>query len=186
MPAEAAMSLPPLALTQGDPAGVGPELTLLAWMRREMLGLPAFACIADIDHLARLSHRLGLDVPLVACNWDEAGGHFATALPVIQLAQGVAVEPGAPDPATAHGTIASIARAVAAVRQGQAAAVVTNPIAKSVLYAAGFRHPGHTEYLAHLAGDGGTPPLPVMMLWCEELAVVPVTIHVPLRACQIC
>ncbi|KRE16644.1 4-hydroxythreonine-4-phosphate dehydrogenase [Bosea sp. Root381] len=176
------MSLPPLALTQGDPAGVGPELSLLAWARRNALGLPPFACIADIDHLARLSRRLGLDVPLVACDWDEAGRHFATALPVIPLAEATAAEPGRPAPATAQGTIASISRAVAAVRQGQAAAVVTNPIAKSVLYAAGFAHPGHTEYLAHLAGDGGTPPMPVMMLWCDELAVVPVTIHVPLRA----
>ena len=64
---------------------------------------------------------------------------------------------------------------------GATAAVVTNPIAKSVLYAAGFAHPGHTEFLAHLASDGGETPLPVMMLWCPELAVVPVTIHVPLR-----
>ena len=181
MPAGAAMSLLPLALTQGDPAGVGPELSLMAWMRRDALGLPAFACIADFDHLALLSRRLRLDVPLVACDWDEAGDHFANALPVIPLEEAAAAEPGHPDPATAQGTIASIDRAVAAVRQGRASAIVTNPIAKSVLYAAGFAHPGHTEYLAHLAGDGGTPPLPVMMLWCEELAVVPVTIHVPLR-----
>ena len=90
-------------------------------------------------------------------------------------------EPGRPDPATAAGTIGSIDRAVAAVRQGRAAAVVTNPIAKSVLYQAGFRHPGHTEYLAHLAAEGGVEPRPVMMLWSEELAVVPVTIHEPLR-----
>lgn len=179
---EATMRSPPLALTQGDPAGIGPELCLLAWQRREALALPRFACIADIDHLARLSRRLGLDVPLVACGWDEVGRHFADALPVIPLEETVIAEPGRPDPATARGTIASISRAVAAVREGQAGAVVTNPIAKSVLYAAGFAHPGHTEYLAHLAADGGTPPLPVMMLWCAELAVVPVTIHVPLRA----
>lgn len=176
------MSLLPLALTQGDPAGVGPELALLAWARRDALGLPAFACVADIDHLARLARQLGLDVPLVSSDWHDAVRHFAHALPVIQLDEAAAAEAGRPDPATAPGTIASISRAVAAVRQGQAGAVVTNPIAKSLLYAAGFAHPGHTEYLAHLAGDGGTPPLPVMMLWCEELAVVPVTIHVPLRA----
>ncbi|PTM43199.1 4-hydroxythreonine-4-phosphate dehydrogenase PdxA [Bosea sp. 124] len=182
MRAEAAMPLPPLALTQGDPAGIGPELSLLAWQRRKALALPSFACLADIDHLARLSRRLGLDVPLVACSWDEVGRHFPDALPVIPLDEAVTAEPGRPDPATAPGTIASIARAVAAVRQGRAGAVVTNPIAKSVLYAAGFAHPGHTEYLAHLAADGGPPPLPVMMLWCAELAVVPVTIHVPLRA----
>jgi 4-hydroxythreonine-4-phosphate dehydrogenase len=68
------------------------------------------------------------------------------------------------------------------VREGEAAAVVTNPIAKHVLYAAGFRHPGHTEFLAELAGGDGPPPRPVMMLWCEDLAVVPITVHIPLRA----
>jgi 4-hydroxythreonine-4-phosphate dehydrogenase len=182
MRAQAATSLPPLALTQGDPAGIGPELTLLAWQRREALALPSFACIADIEHLTRLARRLSLDVPLVACGWDEVHRHFPHALPVIQLDEAVTAAPGHPDPATAPGTIASISRAVAAVRQGRAGAVVTNPITKSVLYEAGFAHPGHTEYLAHLAGDGRTPPLPVMMLWCAELAVVPVTIHVPLRA----
>lgn len=173
----------PLALTQGDPAGIGPELALSAWQRREALALPAFAAIADLDHLARLARRLGRDVPLRACDWSDAVGCFADALPVIPLEQpAVAVEPGRPDSAHAAGTIASIATAVAAVRRGDASAVVTNPIAKSVLYEAGFTHPGHTEYLAHLAGDGGPEPRPVMMLWCEELAVVPVTIHVPLRA----
>ncbi|MDP3409577.1 4-hydroxythreonine-4-phosphate dehydrogenase PdxA [Bosea sp. (in: a-proteobacteria)] len=181
MRAEVDMPLPPLALTQGDPAGIGPELALLAWQRRDALDLPPFACIADLDHLARLSRRLSLDIPLAACGWDEAGRCFRDALPVIPLVETTHVEPGRPDPETAAGTIAAITRAVAAVQDGHAGAVVTNPIAKSVLYAAGFAHPGHTEFLAHLAAKGGTAPLPVMMLWCEELAVVPVTIHVPLR-----
>ena len=66
-------------------------------------------------------------------------------------------------------------------RRGRAGAVVTNPIAKSVLYRAGFRHPGHTEFLAELAADGGRAPQPVMMLWSPALAVVPVTIHLSLR-----
>jgi 4-hydroxythreonine-4-phosphate dehydrogenase len=171
----------PLALTQGDPAGIGPELTLLAWQRRDELALPAFGYLADIDHLARLSRRLGTGVPIVACAWEDVSAVFAEALPVVPLAAGPEIEPGRPDPASAGGTIAAITGAVAAVRRNQASALVTNPIAKSVLYAAGFAHPGHTEFLAHLAADGGEPPLPVMMLWCEGLAVVPVTIHVPLR-----
>ena len=70
---------------------------------------------------------------------------------------------------------------LAVVRAGRAGAVVTNPIAKSVLYRAGFSHPGHTEFLAELAAQGGLPPRPVMMLWSPILAVVPVTIHVALR-----
>src|SRR5690606_12410183 len=86
-----------------------------------------------------------------------------------------------PETASAQGTIGSIRIAVAAVQGGEAAAVVTNPIAKSVLYGAGFGFPGHTEFLADLAAVDGKAPLPVMMLWCEELAVVPVTIHIPLR-----
>jgi 4-hydroxythreonine-4-phosphate dehydrogenase len=173
---------PPLALTQGDPAGIGPELALLAWREREQRSLPAFACITDIDYLGQTAQRLGLDVPLISCEWEAVSRSFAKALPVIAHGHTVTAMPGQPNPASAAGTIGSITSAVAAVRQGQASAVVTNPIAKSVLYAAGFAHPGHTEFLAHLAADGGTPPLPVMMLWCEDLAVVPVTIHIPLRS----
>ena len=176
------MPATPLALTQGDPAGIGPELTLRAWLERRERGLPAFACIAAPDHLADVAGRLGWAVPLRTCDWSDASAVFADALPIVPLAPGAgAAVPGKPDPATAAGTIASIDRAVAAVQVGQAAAVVTNPIAKSVLYSAGFKHPGHTEYLAHLAARGGVEPRPVMMLWCEELAVVPVTIHEPLR-----
>ena len=175
-------SMRPLALTQGDPSGIGPELALKAWLQRDERALPPFACIADIDHLRGLARSLSCDVPLVACDWDDVGARFGAALPVIPLEPGKAVSPGRPDPATAPGTIAAIDRAVGAVRAGQASAVVTNPIAKSVLYAAGFKHPGHTEYLAHLAADGGSEPHPVMLLWSEDLAVVPVTIHVPLSA----
>jgi len=172
----------PLALTQGDPAGVGPELTLRAWLERRERALPAFAWIGDTDHLSAIAGSLGWTVPLRTCGWNEACAVFADALPVIPLEAGSgAAIPGKPDPATAAGTIKSIDRAVEAVRSRLAAAVVTNPIAKSVLYGAGFKHPGHTEYLAHLAAQGGVEPRPVMMLWSEELAVVPVTIHEPLR-----
>ncbi|WP_069882724.1 4-hydroxythreonine-4-phosphate dehydrogenase PdxA [Bosea sp. BIWAKO-01] len=171
-----------LALTQGDPAGIGPELTLKAWLLREPAALSPFACIADARLLENLSQRLGLDVPVARCAWHEAEALFEQALPVIALENTAIATSGHPDPATASGTIEAIDRAVAAVREGHAAALVTNPIAKSVLYAAGFTHPGHTEYLAHLASAGGRTPHPVMMLWCEDLAVVPVTIHVPLRA----
>lgn len=177
-----AVSPAPLALTQGDPAGIGPELTLMAWRRRETLALPAFAVLADIEHLAALSQSLALNVPLQPCSWEEATAIFSRALPVIPLERAGRPEPGQPDSATAPATIAAIDLAVSATRRGLAGAVVTNPISKAVLYRAGFSHPGHTEYLAHLAAEGGTPPRPVMMLWCEELAVVPVTIHVPLRA----
>jgi 4-hydroxythreonine-4-phosphate dehydrogenase len=87
---------------------------------------------------------------------------------------------GRPDPAFASATIESIERAVGYVRSGEASAIVTNPIAKHVLYEAGFRFPGHTEFLGALAAQWGERAQPVMMLWSRELSVVPVTIHIPL------
>ena len=90
-------------------------------------------------------------------------------------------QPGRPDHTSAAAALASIRQAVGDVVSGRASAVVTNPIAKSVLYRSGFRHPGHTEFLAELAATGGRTPQPVMMLWSPALAVVPVTIHLSLR-----
>ncbi len=172
----------PLALTQGDPAGIGPEIALAAWRDRAVLPAPFFL-LADPAFMAGLAARLDLPVPVEAATPETARAIFPRALPVVPLPEAVnlVAEPGRPDPATARATIASIERAVALVREGRAAAVVTNPIAKHVLYAAGFPHPGHTEFLAALAGGDGPAPQPVMMLWCEDLAVVPVTSHIALR-----
>lgn len=172
-----------LALTQGDPAGIGPELALAAWQQRAERAIPPFAYLGSAAALARLAAQLGLAAQMRNVDWDEAESCFATALPVIELDNHVPANPGAPDPASAAGVIEAIERGVQAVETGRAAALVTNPIAKSVLYAAGFQHPGHTEFLAELAGRGrGTTPRPVMMIWSEELAVIPVTIHIPLEA----
>ncbi|WP_406858214.1 4-hydroxythreonine-4-phosphate dehydrogenase PdxA [Alsobacter sp. KACC 23698] len=172
----------PLVLTQGDPAGIGPELTVRAWLDRGRAGARPFVAATDPRLLAAAAQRLGVEAPLAVVEPEEAGSAFATALPVLAGCAAVEARPGAPDPATAASTIASIDRAVDLVHAGRAAAVVTNPIAKSVLYQAGFRHPGHTEYLAALAARFWSmpEPLPVMMLWSETLAVVPVTIHIPL------
>ncbi|HEX2552941.1 MAG TPA: 4-hydroxythreonine-4-phosphate dehydrogenase PdxA [Microvirga sp.] len=173
---------PPLVLTQGDPAGIGPELALRAWMGRGEADLPPFAVIGDPSLLRGLARRLGWDVPVAEVAAPaEATGSFGRALPVIPLAHATGAEPGRPDPGTAAGTIEAIETAVRLVRAGTASALVTNPIAKHVLYQAGFSHPGHTEFLAALAAEpGATPPHPVMMLWSESLAVVPVTVHIPL------
>jgi 4-hydroxythreonine-4-phosphate dehydrogenase len=171
----------PLALTQGDPAGIGPEITLKAWLGRRECALPAFAVISDPDLLRATAASLNLPVPVEAVDAAETTAAFERALPVIPLRIPVASTPGRPAAASAKATIASVEHAVDLVRGGAAAAVVTNPIAKSVLYGAGFAHPGHTEFLAALAArQGEAPPRPVMLLWCEALAVVPVTIHVPL------
>jgi 4-hydroxythreonine-4-phosphate dehydrogenase len=172
----------PLALTQGDPAGIGPELALKAWMQREGMTIPPFAYVGDIAHVSALARSLELDVKIVSSSWEQACSDFGTAFPVIATGHAVTVNAGRPNAAAAPGTLAAIKIAVDATVRGKAGAVVTNPIAKHVLYAAGFRHPGHTEYLAELARrDGGPAPRPVMMIWSEELAVVPVTIHIPLK-----
>ncbi len=175
------MSLP-LALTLGEPAGIGPDITLAVWQRREELALPPFYLLADPDFLARRAQQLGLDVPLCVVEPDAAAKTFATALPVVALAERVTAEPGQPDQSSGPAAIASIRRAVADVFAGRAHAVVTNPVAKAVLYRTGFAEPGHTEFLAKLAQEAtGRAAHPVMMLWSPELAVVPVTIHLPVR-----
>ncbi|GGC69106.1 4-hydroxythreonine-4-phosphate dehydrogenase PdxA [Chelatococcus reniformis] len=173
----------PLALTMGEPAGIGPEIAVKAWAAGREAGLPAFVLLADPALIEQRARSCGLAVQVAVIRRPEdAAAAFGEGLPVLPLGHTVANRPGRPTAATAAATIAAIDQAVALTSAGRAAAVVTNPIAKHVLYAAGFRHPGHTEYLAHLATPAGAPPLrPVMMLWCDALAVVPVTIHVPLR-----
>ncbi|HUO53986.1 MAG TPA: 4-hydroxythreonine-4-phosphate dehydrogenase PdxA [Rhodoblastus sp.] len=168
----------PLCLTQGDPSGIGPDITLALYGARR--DLPFFA-LADPELLRRRAAALGLAVKIAEVAPELAADVFPDALPVVPLAARVAGEPGRPDPADAPATIESIARAVELVHSGRASALVTNPIAKSVLYRAGFAHPGHTEFLGELARQlYGGAPRPVMLLWSRELAVVPATIHVPL------
>jgi len=169
---------PPLAMTMGDPAGVGPELALAAW--RESTPSAPFFVLAAPAVLAAAARRVGFEAPIIETDPAGAAGEFANGVPVVPLAHAVEAEPGRPSAANAPATIESITRAVEAVHRGQARAVVTNPIAKAVLYEAGFRFPGHTEYLGELAKAWGAPAFPVMMIWSNVLAVVPVTIHIPL------
>jgi 4-hydroxythreonine-4-phosphate dehydrogenase len=172
----------PLALTLGEPAGIGPDLALAIWHRRAELDIPQFYVVGDPKFLARRAARLGLQVPVVAVTPQEAAATFPSALPVVALGIEVGTEPGRPDQASAPAAIAAIRRAVADVLAGSAAAVVTNPVAKNILYNSGFAEPGHTEFLAVLLREAtGKTQKPVMMLWSPELAVVPVTIHLPLQ-----
>ena len=171
----------PLALTSGEPAGIGPDITLKAWLRRDELKLPAFYWIGDAASLGRRVKGLGLNVRLAEVRPEDASATFAQALPVVPIGQIATARPGHPDGSSAEAAMTSIRQAVSDVMAGRAGAIVTNPIAKNVLYRAGFRHPGHTEYLAELAATNGTAPQPVMLLWSPALAVVPVTIHVSLR-----
>ena len=170
----------PLALTSGEPAGIGPDITIAAWLRRNELKLPAFYLLGDADFLRNRARLLGLAVEIADIRPEDAVAAFADALPVVATGHPATAQPGRPDDTSADAAIASIRQAVADVAKGRAGAIVTNPIAKSVLYRAGFRHPGHTEFLAELAAAGGRTPQPVMMLWSPALAVVPVTIHLSL------
>jgi 4-hydroxythreonine-4-phosphate dehydrogenase len=138
--------------------------------------------IGSAEILHRLSSTMGLDVPLQAI--DSAGAAacaFPDALPVLDVPLPARVTPGRADPANAAATLASIERAADLVMTGHAAAMVTGPIAKATLAAAGFPHPGHTEFLGALANAHGLPARPVMLLASRELNVVPVTIHIALK-----
>jgi 4-hydroxythreonine-4-phosphate dehydrogenase len=172
----------PLALTLGEPAGIGPDLTIQLWRRRVELRLPAFYLIADPEFIKRRAHLLGVDVALSVVTPAKAYETFRRALPITPLDTPTTAEPGKPDASSAPAAIASIRRAVADVMAGRAAAIVTNPVAKNVLYRSGFAEPGHTEFLAKLVQEStGKAMRPVMMLWSPELAVVPVTIHLPFK-----
>jgi 4-hydroxythreonine-4-phosphate dehydrogenase len=172
----------PLALTLGEPAGIGPDLALTIWQRRAELDIPPFYMIAEPDFLGRRAAQLGLRIPIERADAASAAAIFPSALPVAALGLPIGTEPGKPDSSSAPVAIAAIRRAVADVMAGSAAAIVTNPVAKNVLYNSGFAEPGHTEFLARLGQEtSGKVLRPVMMLWSPELAVVPVTIHLPLR-----
>ena len=166
----------PLAVTMGEPAGIGGELSLKAWLARRS-GARPFFILDDPDRLAGLARQLGLDVPVHEISRPEdAAAAFASALPVLAVRLGAAPTPGRPDVANAAATIEAIERATRFALAGTIAGVVTNPIQKKTLQDAGFRHPGHTEFLAELAGGVDV----AMMLACPQLRVVPVTIHLSL------
>ena len=164
-------------MSLGDPCGIGPELAAKAWASlRDQTGL-AFCVLGDAALLAAQG------VPVVrVTDISETAAHFADALPVLDMPLSAPVIAGQPDSAHALHIIAWIKASVDLCLHGQARALVTCPIAKSVLYAAGFKFPGHTEYLAELCRNGDIVPTPVMMLTAKDLRVVLATIHTPLSA----
>jgi len=171
----------PLALTVGDPSGIGPEIAIKAWLARQAHGCPAFYVIGDPALIAARARTIGIDLSIVETGAADAAAVFQTALPVAPLSRRLFDRPGDPSPENAAGIVEAIDRAVADVFDGHAAALVTLPVAKKLLYDAGFAFPGHTEYLAHLACERtGWTVTPVMMLAGPELKTVPVTIHIPL------
>jgi len=172
---------PPLAVTAGEPAGIGPEIILKSWLERQQENLPPFAVVGDPGYLERLAGDLRLEVPVAACDPFQAVGLFSSALPVISLPGQFQAKPGKPATPDAKLVAGAIEEAVRLAFAGAVSGIVTAPINKKALYDSGFEFPGHTEFLAALAGrHTGKPVRPVMMLAGPELKTVPVTIHIAL------
>ncbi len=168
----------PLAITMGEPSGIGGEILIKAW-RNLANGDMRFFALDDPDRLRALAAKIGENLPIREIGHpQEAETVFTEALPVLPIPLAFDPRPGHPDPRNAPSVRQSIERAVFLTMAGQAGAVVTNPIQKKCLYDAGFTWPGHTEFLASLAPGN---PRPVMMLACDAIRVVPVTIHVALE-----
>ena len=171
------MNIPPIAVTMGDPAGVGGELTLTAWAARHRNG-PSFFAVDDPSHLAAVAGQLGIEVPIIETDVAGAADAFAHGLPVIPQSLPVAAFPGKPDKAHAPAIISSIERAVRMAMSGAASAVVTNPVYKKSLYDFGFKFPGQTEFVGALAAPNARP---IMLLAGPSLKVTPLATHLPLR-----
>jgi 4-hydroxythreonine-4-phosphate dehydrogenase len=178
----ASPDLNPIALTCGEPAGVAPEITAKAWLALHDKSAAAFFLIGDADYFSSRANLAGLSIAAAKISSPhEARAVFPTALPVLHRPLAAHPKPGVIDPATAKGIIAAIDEGVALVMAGKAAALVTNPIQKEALYSAGFRHQGHTDYLAALAGKAGHQTREVMMLVARDLRTVPLTVHIPFK-----
>jgi 4-hydroxythreonine-4-phosphate dehydrogenase len=173
--------LAPIAVSMGEPAGIGPDLILKLYGARAELNLPPFIVFGNLAFLAARARRLGLNLNFAQTTIERATGEFPVALPVFHVDGLVPDKPGDTSPLSAKVVIESIRCAVAETLSGKCRAIVTAPIHKAALYTAGFKYPGHTEYLAALCANGGQTPQPVMMLARDEFRVVPLTVHVPLR-----
>jgi len=171
----------PIAVSMGEPAGIGPDLILQLYANRAELALPPFIVFGSMAFLAARARRLGLSINFAQTTVAQAAAEFPVALPVAHIDGLVPDKPGDTSPLSGKVVIEAISRAVAETLAGKCRAIVTAPIHKAALYTAGFRYPGHTEFLAALCGNGGPAPRAVMMLAHEGFRVVPLTIHVPLR-----
>jgi len=173
---------PPLVLTLGEPGGIGPDITIAAWLRRRELTLPPFIFAGNPALLRRRAEALGEGIATIDVEPENAAEAFAKAIPCLAGASPVTGEPGRLTVSDAPAVVASIRASVALVAAGRAAAVVTNPIQKKALNAIGFPFPGHTEFLGALSSElFGIEADTVMMLAGADLRVVPLTIHIPLR-----
>ena len=164
----------PIAVSMGDPAGIGPEIVARAWARRDEAGLSPFFATGDARAIAAVWNG-----PVTAISHpDAAPGVFAEALPVLTVEGGGEIVPGTPDVEGARCALRALELAVGLTRSGAARALVTGPVSKARLYQIGFTYPGQTEFIAERCGIAGENA--VMMLAGPDLRVVPITTHVPL------
>jgi 4-hydroxythreonine-4-phosphate dehydrogenase len=167
--------LAPLAISLGDPAGIGPEVIAKCWDHRRQFGLPSFVAIGDGRSIASI-----WDGPIeVVDDPSQADAAFDYALPLIQVSAADPDTPGHPSVSGAHSSLDALELAVGLARSGSAAAVVTGPVSKEQLYAIGFQHPGQTEFVAERCGV--SPGNVVMMLAGPTLRTIPVTTHLALQ-----
>lgn len=172
----------PLAITMGEPAGIGPDIILAAWSKLRSKPRSAFLVIGDSRLFEARAKALRIDAPVIRLNEAQSAARlFSDALPILHEQLPHLPSAGKPDPETAAGVISCIDRAVTLALGNEVAGVVTAPIQKETLYAAGFSHQGHTDYLAHLAEKAGHRAEPVMMLSSGTLRTVPITVHIPLK-----
>ncbi|WP_417463744.1 4-hydroxythreonine-4-phosphate dehydrogenase PdxA [Kordiimonas sp.] len=164
----------PLGITMGEPSGVGPELIVRLWRDREKLGLPPFIFIGAAEAI----HAIDADIPVSFVS-DSFENLASDALSVLEVSLATRLELGTPQPDNGAAVIASLDKACELALSGSISGIVTAPIHKAALYKAGFTAPGHTEYLARKCGLADESS--VMMLVTDELRVIPVTIHVPLK-----
>ena len=172
-------NLLPLAISMGEPAGIGPDLILQMFARRAELRLPPFVVFGHLQFLRARAERLGL--ALAFADAAEEDWHD-DRLPVVSIPGDVPDRPGETVASSAPVVIAAIEMSVQAITSGRCRALITAPIHKGALYGAGFRFPGHTEFLAALCAGSGPQLHPVMMLAHENYRAVPLTVHVPLAA----
>jgi len=166
----------PLALTMGEPAGIGPELIAHLWLNQKTLGIAPFLYIGAPEAVTAIAPDLPIEALI---NPTTAGDVFSRALPCLPVQLISPISLGTPSEANGAAVIESIQKAVSLATDNSVSGIVTAPIHKAALYKAGFDAPGHTEYLARLCGEADD--FSVMMLTAQNLRVVPVTIHIPLK-----
>ena len=175
----------PVLLTIGEPAGIGPELAIKLWAERNSQSVPPFVLLTDPAFIESRARLLGVEMTVKQWdeNWDVSALEqiFSEALPYYPLSNSIEDSPTQLRTQNSPAVIEAIETAVSLIHQGKASAVVTNPINKNALYEAGFKHPGHTEFLGELAQQWGGTYRPVMMLAGPELRTVPATLHIPLK-----